>query len=95
MYSPCRALIDTFLAKSAFVEVYVCDIVGDCYRLLRTNLRAFAAAYAGGLTRLAGNGAFILVDARYEYAHPTGAFLAQFDYAFRAGFYTGTARCAF
>ena len=58
----CRTLGNALLAKLTFCIVDVSEVVLDCDRLERTNLRTLAAAYAGSLAGLACSCTLVLVD---------------------------------
>ena len=91
MDSTRRTLGHTFLAQFAFREIYIGKIVlyGNCS--VRTYLRTFAAADAGGRACLAGNRSLILVDTTYIYPHPARTLVPQLYDILRAGLDTGSA----
>ena len=91
MNGTCGACGFALAAQTTFCIVDVGHIVFDDDGIESALFDAFAATDTGGFAGFARHTAFVLVDARYEYAAIFRTFFAQFDDVFRAGFCAGTA----
>ena len=89
-----RALVYALAAQTALLKVNVSQVVLKGDGLKRACLDALAAAYAGNVTSLLGNGTLILVYAAYIYPAVQFVLVTEFDDIARAGLGASTAGSA-
>ncbi len=85
------ALVHALCAQTALVGIDVCQVVLHRDGLVRADLGALAAAYAGRRASLAGNGALVLAAAENHHLEAAGAFGPELDDALGAGLGAGSA----
>ena len=79
MYCLGRACVHTFLAQTAFVVVYISQIIVDCNCLELAFFFALAATYAGCFTFFHGHGSAVTVGTCHPDSQASRTFGSQFD----------------
>jgi len=95
MYSLCGTDLYAFATQTAFLRVYIRQVVLNCYGLKLALFNAFATTDAGSLAGFHRYGTLVLVHATDKHTATLWTFLAEFDDMARTSLHTGTARGTF